>query len=226
LALAAKGRIFGKLSKDIMIAARSGADPSLNSRLRLVVEQARKVSMPKETLDRAIKKGAGLTGEAVNFEHVIYEGFAPHQVAVMVECLTDNVNRTAPQMRVLFRKGQLGTSGSVSWDFDHVGLIEAEPLTPASDAEVAAIEAGAQDFEPGEEEGHTLFLTDAADLDLVSRALPAHGFNVLSAKLGYKSKNPVNPANLSAEQMAEVEEFLSAIDENDDVQNVYVGLSD
>ncbi len=226
LAASAKGRIFGKLSKDIMIAARSGADPSLNSRLRLVVEQARKVSMPKETLDRAIKKGAGLTGEAVNFEHVIYEGFAPHQVAVMVECLTDNVNRTAPQMRVLFRKGQLGTSGSVSWDFNHVGLIEAEPLTPASDAEVAAIEAGAQDFEPGEEEGHTLFLTDAADLDLVSRALPAHGFNVLSAKLGYKSKNPVNPANLSAEQMAEVEEFLSAIDENDDVQNVYVGLSD
>jgi YebC/PmpR family DNA-binding regulatory protein len=226
LAASAKGRIFGKLSKDIMIAARSGADPSLNSRLRLVVEQARKVSMPKETLDRAIKKGAGLTGEAVNFEHVIYEGFAPHQVAVMVECLTDNVNRTAPQMRVLFRKGQLGTSGSVSWDFDHVGLIEAEPLTPASDAEVAAIEAGAQDFEPGEEEGHTLFLTDAADLDLVSRALPAQGFNVLSAKLGYKSKNPVNPANLSAEQMAEVEEFLSAIDANDDVQNVYVGLSD
>ncbi len=226
LAASAKGRIFGKLSKDIMIAARSGADPSLNSRLRLVVEQARKVSMPKETLDRAIKKGAGLTGEAVNFEHVIYEGFAPHQVAVMVECLTDNVNRTAPQMRVLFRKGQLGTSGSVSWDFNHVGLIEAEPLTPASDAEVAAIEAGAQDFEPGDEEGHTLFLTDAADLDLVSRALPAHGFNVLSAKLGYKSKNPVNPANLSAEQMAEVEEFLSAIDENDDVQNVYVGLAD
>jgi YebC/PmpR family DNA-binding regulatory protein len=226
LAASAKGRIFGKLSKDIMIAARSGADPSLNSRLRLVVEQARKVSMPKETLDRAIKKGAGLTGEAVNFEHVIYEGFAPHQVAVMVECLTDNVNRTAPQMRVLFRKGQLGTSGSVSWDFNHVGLIEAEPLTPASDAEVAAIEAGAQDFEAGDEEGHTLFLTDAADLDLVSRALPAQGFNVLSAKLGYKSKNPVNPANLSAEQMAEVEEFLSAIDENDDVQNVYVGLAD
>jgi YebC/PmpR family DNA-binding regulatory protein len=226
LAASAKGRIFGKLSKDIMIAARSGADPSLNSRLRLVVEQARKVSMPKETLDRAIKKGAGLTGEAVNFEHVIYEGFAPHQVAVMVECLTDNVNRTAPQMRVLFRKGQLGTSGSVSWDFNHVGLIEAEPLTPSSDAEVAAIEAGAQDFEAGDEEGHTLFLTDAADLDLVSRALPAQGFNVLSAKLGYKSKNPVNPANLSAEQMAEVEEFLSAIDENDDVQNVYVGLAD
>jgi YebC/PmpR family DNA-binding regulatory protein len=225
LAASARGKLFGRLAKDIMIAARSGADPSLNSRLRLVVEQARKVSMPKETLERAIKKGAGLTGESVSFEHVIYEGFAPHQVAVMVECLTDNVNRTAPEMRVLFRKGQLGTSGSVSWDFDHVGMIEAEPAVAGADAEVAAIESGSQDLEAGEEEGNTLFLTDAADLDLVSRALPVHGFTVLSAKLGYKSKNPVNPANLSAEQMEEVEAFLAAIDGNDDVQNVFVGLA-
>jgi YebC/PmpR family DNA-binding regulatory protein len=225
LAANAKGRIFGKLSKDIMIAARSGADPASNARLRLVVEQARKVSMPKETLERAIKKGAGLTGEAVHFEHVIYEGYAPHQVAVMVECLTDNVNRTAPQMRVLFRKGQLGTSGSVAWDFNHVGMIEAEPLTADADAEMAAIEAGAQDLEPGEEEGNTLFLSDPTDLDLVSRALPAHGFNVLSAKLGYKAKNPIDPASLSAEQLEEVEAFLAAIDDNDDVQNVFVGLA-
>ena len=225
LAANAKGRAFGKLSKDIMLAARSGADPASNARLRLLVEQARKVSMPKDTLDRAIKKGAGLTGEAVSFEHVIYEGFAPHRVAVMVECLTDNVNRTAPEMRVLFRKGQLGTSGSVSWDFDHVGMIEAELAAPGADAEIAAIEAGAQDFEPGEDEGTTLFMTDPADLDLVGRALPAHGFTVLSAKLGYKAKNPIDPATLSADQMAEVEDFLSAIDANDDVQNVYVGLA-
>jgi YebC/PmpR family DNA-binding regulatory protein len=225
LAANAKGKLFGRLAKDIMIAARSGADPASNSRLRLIVEQARKVSMPKETLDRAIKKGAGLTGETVNFEHVIYEGFAPHRVAVMVECLTDNVNRTAPEMRVLFRKGQLGTSGSVSWDFDHVGMIEAEPTAAGADAEVAAIEAGAQDLEPGEEEGNTLFLTDPADLDLVSRALPAHGFKVLSAKLGYKAKNPIDPASLSAEHLEEVEAFLAAIDGNDDVQNVYVGLA-
>jgi YebC/PmpR family DNA-binding regulatory protein len=225
LAANAKGKLFGRLAKDIMIAARSGADPAGNSRLRLVLEQARKVSMPKETLERAIKKGAGLTGEAVHFEHVIYEGFAPHQVPVMVECLTDNVNRTAPEMRVLFRKGQLGTSGSVAWDFDHVGMIEAEPAKPGADAETAAIEAGAQDFEPGEEEGTTLFLTDAADLDLVSRALPAQGFTVLSAKLGYKPKNPVDPASLSAEHLEEVEAFLAAIDGHDDVQNVFVGLA-
>lgn len=224
LAANAKGKVFGKLSKDIMIAARSGADPAGNAKLRLLVEAARKVSMPKDTLDRAIKKGAGLTGEAVHFEHVIYEGFAPHRVPVMVECLTDNVNRTAPEMRVLFRKGQLGTSGSVSWDFDHVGMVEAEPAKPGADPELAAIEAGAQDFEAGEEEGTTLFLTDPGDLDLVSRALPAHGFTVLSAKLGYKAKNPIDPASLSAADLEEVEAFLAAIDANDDVQNLFVGL--
>ena len=220
----ARGKIFGKLAKDIMIAARSGADPAANSRLRLVVEQARKVSMPKETLERAIKKGAGLTGEAVHFEHVVYEGFAPHQVPVMVECLTDNHNRTASEVRVLFRKGHLGSEGSVSWDFNHIGMIEAEPAKKDADPEVAAIEAGAQDFEPGDEEGTTMFITDATDLDLVSRALPEHGFTVLSAKLGYKAKNPIDPASLSASDLAEVENFLAAIDSNDDVQNVFVGL--
>ncbi len=224
LAATARGRVFGKLAKDIMIAARSGADPASNARLRLVVEQARKVSLPKETLERAIKKGAGLTGEAVHFEHVIYEGFAPHQVPVMVECLTDNVNRTASEMRVLFRKGQLGAAGSVAWDFAHVGMIEAEPAAVGADPELAAIEAGAQDFEPGEEAGVTLFLTDPTDLDLVSRALPAQGFTVLSAKLGYKSKNPVAPARLGTAHMDEVESFLAAIDANDDVQNVFAGL--
>jgi len=225
LAANAKGRMFGKLSKDIMIAARSGADPASNARLRLLVEQARKVSMPKDTLERAVKKGAGLTGETVHFDQLMYEGFAPHQVPVMVECLTDNVNRTAPEMRMLFRKGQLGTSGSVAWDFDHVGMIEAEPAVKGADPEVAAIEAGAQDLEPGEDEGNTLFLTDPADLDLVSRALPAQGFTVLSAKLGYKAKNPIDPASLSAEQLEEVEAFLAAIDGNDDVQNVFAGLA-
>jgi transcriptional/translational regulatory protein YebC/TACO1 len=103
-------------------------------------------------------------------------------------------------------------------------MIEAEPTSADADAEMAAIESGAQDLEAGDE-GATVFLTEPADLDLVSRALPAHGFNVLSAKLGYKPKNPVDPANLSAEALEEVEAFLSAIDDNDDVQNVYVGLA-
>lgn len=224
LAADAKGKLFGKLVKDIMIAARAGADPKDNAKLRMVVEQARKVSMPRDTLDRAIKKGAGLTGETINYTSVVYEGFAPHRVPVVVECLTDNVNRTASEVRGLFRKGQLGTPGSVTWDYDHVGLIEAEPATPGADADNAAIEAGAQDLEAGDEEGTTLFITDPTDVDVVSKALPEHGFTVLSAKLGWKAKNPVAASSLSAEALEEVESFLQAMDANDDVQNVYAGL--
>jgi YebC/PmpR family DNA-binding regulatory protein len=217
----ARGKIFGRLVKEIMIAARNGADPDMNPKLRLAVHQAKKASMPKDTLERAIKKGAGLSGETVNFERTTYEGFAPHQVPLIVECLTDNVNRTVAEIRVLFRKGQMGASGSVTWDFDHVGMIEASS-DEGADPELAAIEAGAQDFEPADE-GNTLFITELTDLDAVCRSLPEQGFTVHSAQLGYRPKNPV--AGLSAEQLEEVEAFLEAIDAHDDVQNVYVGLS-
>ncbi|KAA0943787.1 MULTISPECIES: YebC/PmpR family DNA-binding transcriptional regulator [unclassified Pseudomonas] len=218
----AKGKIFGKLVKEITIAARNGADISTNAHLRLVVEQAKKASMPKETLDRAIKKGAGLLGETVHYHRVTYEGFAPHQVPLIVECVTDNINRTVAEIRVAFRKGQLGASGSVAWDFNHVGMIEATPDTPDADPEMAAIEAGAQDFEEGEE-GATLFITEPTDLDSVQKALPEQGFTVLSAKLGYQPKNPVS--GLSEEQMAEVEAFLEGLDNHDDVQDMFVGLA-
>jgi len=221
-AAAAKGRIFTKLAREIIVAARNGADPGMNPRLRLAVEQAKKASMPKETLERAIKKGAGLLDEVVTYEKLTYEGFAPHRVPMIVECLTDNTNRTASNIRVLFRKGQLGALGSVSWDFDYLGMIEATPNAPDADPEVAAIEAGAQDLEPGEE-GATLFLTAPTDLDAVQRALLEQGFTVQSAKLGYRAKNPVT---LDEAERAEVEAFLEAIDADDDVQNVYVGLVD
>lgn len=221
IAANAKGRIFGKLSKEIMIAARAGADPDMNPRLRLVVEQAKKVSMPRETLERAIKKGAGLLDEGTSLERLTYEGFAPHRVPVIVECLTDNINRTLSNIRVLFRKGQLGATGSVAWDFDYQGMIVALPDSTDADVELAAIEAGAQDFEP-DENGATLFLTDATDLDAVCRALPAFGFTVQSALLGYRPKNPVV---LTDAEREEVEVFLEAIDADDDVQNVYVGLA-
>lgn len=219
---AVKGRIFTKLSKEIMVAARAGADPSMNSRLRMAIELAKKSSMPKDTVERAIKKGAGLVDEGVSYEKLTYEGFAPHRVPVIVECLTDNVNRTVTNIRMLFREGHLGTSGSVSWDFDYLGMIEATPESATADADLAAIEAGARDLEPGEN-GATLFLTEPSDLDAVSRALPNYGFSVRSAQLGYRPKNPVT---LGAAERAEVEAFLEAIDADDDVQNVFAGLAD
>jgi YebC/PmpR family DNA-binding regulatory protein len=223
IAANAKGKIFGKLAKEIMVAARGGADPASNSRLRIAVEQAKKVSMPKDTLDRAIKKGAGQLEGGAQLERLVYEGFAPHRVPIIVECLSDNINRTKSSMNVLFRKGQLGAEGSVSWDFSYVGMVEAMANSKEADVEVAAIEAGAQDFEPADKDGTVLFITDTADLDAVCKALPAQGFTVASAKLGYRPKNPVTLANDAERE--EVEAFLEAMDADDDVQNVYVGLA-
>ncbi|HKQ30400.1 MAG TPA: YebC/PmpR family DNA-binding transcriptional regulator [Burkholderiales bacterium] len=218
---AAKGKLFTKLAKEIMVAARAGADPKTNSKLHMAIEQAKKSSMPKDNIERAIKKGAGLDNEGVNYTKLIYEGFAPHRVPLIVECLTDNQNRTASNIRMLFRDGQLGASGSVSWDFDYLGVIEAIPASTGADAESAAIEAGARDLEPGEN-GGAVFLTEPSDLDAVAKALPASGFNVQSAALRYRPKNPVT---LTEAQRTEVETFLEAIHDDDDVQNVYPGLT-
>jgi len=215
----ARGSLFTKLSREITVAARAGADPSTNSRLRLAVEQARKLSMPRDTVERAIKKGAGLLDGGAQYEKLTYEGFAPHRVPVIVECLTDNPNRAASAIRVLFRKGQLGSSGSVSWDFDHLGMIEAEAADPNADAETAAIEAGAQDVEI--DDGVT-FYTDTTDLDAVSRALPNFGYSVQEAYLGYRAKNPVS---VEGAELEEVEAFLRALDDDDEVQTVYAGLA-
>jgi len=216
---AAKGRVFSKLAKEIMVAARGGPDPAMNAPLRVAVEAAKKHSMPRETLERAIKKGAGLLEETVNFETVTYEGFAPHRIPVIVECLTDNKNRTATNIRILFRKGQLGTSGTVSWDFAHLGLVDATPPAGA-DAEEAAIEAGAQDFE-ADGEGGFRFYTEPTDLDAVAKALSARGWTVATMRLGWRAKNPMKLDDAAAR--AEVEAFLAEVDADDDVQHIYVG---
>lgn len=218
---AVKGKIFSKMAKEIMIAARNGPDPSMNAHLRAAVEAAKKQSMPRDSIERAIKKGAGLLDDTVNFETVTYEGFAPHRIPVIVECLTDNKNRTATNVRILFRKGQLGTSGSVSWDFAHVGLVDATAPEGGADPEEAAIEAGAQDFEP-DGEGGFRFYTEPTDLDTVSKALSGRGWTVAAIRLGWKPKNPVKLEDAAAR--TEVEAFLAEIDDDDDVQHIYVGL--
>lgn len=221
IAADSKGRRFNKLAKEVAIAARDGADPDMNARLRMAMEAARKASMPRDTLERAIKKGAGLLGDSVQYEQVTYEGFAPHQVPVVVECLTENNNRTATNVRVLFDKGggQLAGQGSITWDFDRLGAIEAAH-DGGVDAEEEAIEAGAQDVE-SDEDG-TTFLTDATDLDVVRKALEARGWTVSSAALIWKSRNPVT---LDEGAAGAVEAFLEALDADDDVQHIFVGLA-
>src|SRR5438093_10754798 len=143
-----KRQMTAKLVREIMVAAKlGGPDPDLNARLAAAVEKAKKASVYKDTIERAIKKGAGLTDEKINFELVTYEGFAPHKVPVVVECLTDNRNRTAPEIRNLFKGGQLGQPGSVGFFFNRVGVVEATHADATRDAEADAIEAGAQEAE-------------------------------------------------------------------------------
>ena len=216
---AAKGRVFSKLAKEIVVAAKAGgADPTMNAKLRALVEAAKKASMPRDTLERAIKKGAGLLDENVHYETAVYEGFGPHRVPVIVECLTDNGKRTQTNIRHLFRNGQLSP---VAWDFTHGGHIEATHPDGA-DSEEAAIEAGAQEVEPlGGDEAGFRFYTEPTDLDAVSKALSARGWTVAAMRLGWRAKNPVS---LDDSQRAEVEQFLGEIDDDDDVQQIYAGL--
>jgi YebC/PmpR family DNA-binding regulatory protein len=214
---AAKGRLFSKLAKEIIIAAKAGADPAMNPRLRLAVDTAKKASMPKDTLERSIKRGAGLLDDAVSYETVVYEGFGPHRVPVIVECLTDNNKRTSVNIKHLFRNGQLSP---VAWDFSHVGLVDATPPAGA-DPEEAAIEAGAQDFESDGEAGFR-FYTEPTDVDSVAKALSGAGWTVGTMRIGWRPKNPVKVEDAAAR--AEVEQFLSDLDEDDDVQHIYAAL--
>lgn len=222
---AKRGKMTNKLVREISVAAKSGmADPELNPRLAVAVEAARKASVPNDTIKRAINKGAGIGGEKLELETVTFEGFAPHKVPVIVECLTDNRKRTAPEMRVLFRAGQLGAK--VRFFFDHVGIVEATHATADLDAEEAAIEAGAQDVEPLEEAPEdgtgARFYTEPTDLDTVTKALGEAGWVVTASDIGFRPKEAVD---LAEEQRGDVEAFLEALDDNDDVHRIYAALA-
>ena len=223
-----RGALIGKLVKEILVAAKLGdPHPENNPRLYAAVEAARKQSVPRDTIERAIKKGAGLTDEKVNYELVTYEGFAPSKVPVIVECLTDNRNRTAPEIRHLFRDGQFGGPGSVSFMFDRWGIVEASHADKSQDIEAAAIEAGAQEVQPltGEDvpEGHigARFLCSPSDLDAVAKFLASAKWAVTTSEISYLAKNYVE---LAESQRKEVADFLTALDEHDDVHRVYAAL--
>jgi YebC/PmpR family DNA-binding regulatory protein len=223
-----KGQLVVKLVREITVAAKlGGPDPELNARLAAAVEKAKKASVYRDTIERAIKKGAGLTDEVVNYETVVYEGFAPHKVPVIVECLTDNRNRTAPEIRNLFKAGSLGQPGSVGFFFNHLGAVEATHPDANRDAEADAIEAGAQEVEPLEAEETPAgtkgarFLTGIKDLDAVSKYLKQAGWNVIASEIRYVAKNFTE---VSEAARKEVSDFLTALDDHDDVHRVYAAM--
>lgn len=223
-----KGQLVNKLVREIMVAAKlGGGDPDLNPRLAAAVEKARKSSVYRDTIERAVKKGSGQTDEKVVFELVTYEGFAPHKVPVVIECLTDNRHRTAPEIRNLFKAGVLGQPGSVGFFFNRSGVVEATHADTRRDSETDAIEAGAQEIEPLEPEEvpdgqvGARFLTEVSDLDAVSKALKAAGWTIASAEIRYLAKNF---PELSESARKEVTEFLNALDDHEDVHRVYAAL--
>jgi YebC/PmpR family DNA-binding regulatory protein len=226
-----KGQAVGKLVKEIMVAAKmGGGDPAGNARLAAVVEKARRQSVTRDTIERAIKKGAGIGGEKLELEHVVFEGYAPRKVPVIVEVLTDNKNRTGPEIRVLFKRGQLGAPGSNKFLFDHVGLVEAHHPDPAADSEAAAIESGAQEVESltaaqndDIPEGATgaRFTTAASDLHAVSQWLSQNDWTVVTSELGYVAKNF---PGLSEDESTQVGEFLQLLEDHDDVHRVWAAV--
>ena len=226
-----KGQVVGKLVKEITVAAKlGGGDPTANARLFAAVEKARKASVTRDVIERAIAKGAGTGGEKAQLDHVAFEGYAPHKVAVIVECMTDNVQRTVPEIRVLFKKGVLGAAGSNKFLFDHTGIVEAHTAAAGADPEAAAIEAGANDCRPlthaendDVPEGTTgaRFLCDRTAVHNVSTWLKEHGWHVVTAELGHVAKQC---PDLGEAQRAEVGEFLQALEDHDDVQRVWAAV--
>lgn len=214
---AKRGKLWSKLSKAIMVAAKQGGgDPDTNNRLRTVIADAKAVSMPKDNIERAIKKGCGeLEGNA--FEEIVYEGYGPAGVAVMCDILTDNRNRTAPEVRKIFEKhsGNLGATGCVSWMFDRKGLfvIAADKSTEEQLMEVA-LEAGAEDIKS---DGDFEVLCDPDLFSDVRQALEDASIECLSAQV---TRIPQNTVAVDSEYAATVISLMETLDDHDDVQNV------
>ncbi len=218
---AKKAKEFTKLGRYIMVAAKEGgSDPEYNAALKSAIEKAKAANMPNDNIDRAVKKGAGDSDGAV-FTELTYEGYGPGGVAVLVECLTDNTNRTAADVRSYFVKGKgnLGTNGCVSFMFDHKGVLVIDKADGMDDEEIemAAIEAGAEDFSI--EEDHYEIYTEIGDFAGVRDALASQGFEFSMAELRYL---PQTMSKLTDEDDIKfMTKLIDLLEDNDDVQNVY-----
>jgi YebC/PmpR family DNA-binding regulatory protein len=218
---AVRSKLFGKLSREITVAAKMGLpDPAMNPRLRAAILAAKAESVPKDNIDRAIKKAVG--NDAESYDEMRYEGYGPAGVAVIVEVLTDNKNRSAGEVRAAFTKagGNLAETGAVSFMFDHVGVVEFDVKVADADAMLeAAIEAGAEDV-VSSENGHEVYTTNDSLRD-VAKALEAKFGEPRKAALTWK---PQNTVPVEDEQGEKVLKLIDALNDQDDVQNVYANF--
>jgi YebC/PmpR family DNA-binding regulatory protein len=218
---AAKSKLFGKLAREITVSAKMGVpDPAMNPRLRAAMIAARAENMPKDNIERAIKKALG--GEGENYEQIRYEGYGPGGVAVIVEVLTDNRNRTAGEVRATFTKsgGNLAETGAVSFMFDHLGVIEYAVKAAGADAMFEAVlEAGADDV-ASTENGHEIYVAQDR-FGSVAKALEAKFGEPRKAALVWR---PQNTVSVDDEQGEKVIKLIESLNEHDDVQNVYANF--
>jgi YebC/PmpR family DNA-binding regulatory protein len=221
---AKRGKLFSKLSRAIMVAAKEGgADPATNLALQNAVEKARSYSMPKDNIERAIAKGAGEGTDGASFETVVYEGYGPEGVAVIVEALTDNRNRTASEVRHMFSKhgGNLGATGAVAWQFERRGVVlVAADGVDEDELVLAAADAGAEDVE---RDGETFVVSSSPDeLMAVRQALETGGFSLESVGLSMVPKTTVAIGDESTAK--QVVRLVEGLEDNDDVQDVYANF--
>ncbi len=219
---AKRGKLFAKLIRQVEVAARNGGgDPDMNPTLRTMYQKARDSSVPLDTIERAIKRGTGEL-EGVNYEEVSYEGYAPHGVAVYIEALTDNRNRTGPEIKALFSKlgGSIAEPGAVAWQFERRGVVQVPGSAPEDDLMMAALDAGAEDVR--KEGDRWAVVCEPAVLTDVRTAVEAAGFEVLSSDL---TMLPTSLVELdSADVVKPILRLIDALDEHDDVQDVYANF--
>ncbi|GBF30940.1 putative transcriptional regulatory protein [bacterium MnTg04] len=214
-----RGKLFTKLIREITIAARmGGSDPDANPRLRTAIDKARGQSMPKDNIERAVKRGSGDT-EGADYEEVRYEGYGPGGVAVIVDCLTDNRNRTVAEVRHAFAKygGNLGADGSVAYLFNHVGQISLPGGADEDRVMEVALEAGAEDV-IGNDDSSFDVITDPQEFEAIRNALAAAGLEAESSEITHRASTS---AELGAEDAARMIKLLEVLEDLDDVQNVY-----
>ena len=216
---AARGKLFAKLARQVEVAAKGGGDPDMNATLRTAVQKAKAASMTNDAIDRAIKRGSGEGDDAVNYETIMYEGYAPGGVALLIDVLTDNRNRTSADIRNILSKmgGSMAEPGAVGWQFTRRGVVLLEGEVDEDELMLAAIEAGADDVA---DDGGTWRVTcNPSDTFEVKEALESAGYTVMSADMPMVSDNLV-PVT-SVEDAKKLLRIMDAIEDNDDVQDVY-----
>ncbi len=219
---AKRGKVFTKIAREIQIAARNGADPDVNFRLRLILDKARAANMPKDNVERAIKRGAGLDKEATALEEITYEGYAPHGVALMIQALTDNRNRTVAEIRHALTRagGSMAERGSVAWQFEEKGVITVDMGDmDQDDLFMIALEAGAEDVEFND--GEAEITTAREDFQVVQEALEQANVEITESELAWLPKMSVS---LEPSAAAQVLRLLETLEDSDDVTKVYSAL--